>query len=171
MVGYYAPFALLTSVITPVATGLLTTLAVRESLARLICFQALFGFGVAIGFPAPLMAAQTVLSPTDVPIGIACVQFAQYLGPAIFISVAQTIFASRLVADLSTYAPGVDAHAIENLGLSDLKRFIGDRNLAGALLGYDKAVIQAFYLPLALSCAGIIGSLGMEWRSVKKKRS
>ena len=171
MVGYYTPFALLTSVITPIATGLLTSLAVRESLARLICFQALFGFGVSIGFQAPLVAAQTVLTPTDVPIGIACVQFAQYLGPAIFISVTQTIFTGRLTADLAKYAPGVNAHALENLGLSDIKRFIGEQNLAGALLGYNKAIAQAFYLPLALSCIGIFGSLGMEWRSVKKKSS
>ena len=171
MVGYYTPFALLTSVVTPIATGLLTTLPVQESLPHLICFQALFGFGISIGFQAPLVAAQTVFSPIDVPIGIAYVQFAQYLGPAIFINVAQTIFSNRLTADLAQIAPEMDAHALENLGLSDLKQFVGERNLNGVLLGYDKAVSQTFYLPLALSCLGILGSLGMEWRSVKKKRS
>ena len=171
IVGYYTPFALLTSIITPIATGLLTTLAVEESSARLICFQALFGFGVAIGFQAPLVAAQTVLAQKDVPIGIACIQFAQYLGPAIFITVAQTLFEGRLTSDLAKFAPGVDAHALENMGLSDLKNLVGDRNIVDVLLGYDKAITQTFYLPLALSCVGVFGSLGMEWRSIKKKRT
>ncbi len=171
IVGYYTPFAILTSVVTPIATGLLTTLAVRESLARLISFQALFGFGVAIGFQAPLVAAQTVLRPLDVPIGIACIQFAQYLGPAVFISVAQTIFAGRLKIEVARYAPAIDVQTLENLGLSEIDRLISGRNLPGVLLGYDKAVSQVLYLPVALSCAGLFGSLGMEWRSVKKKRS
>ena len=171
VIGYYTPFALLTCVITPIATGLLTTLNVHESFARLIFFQALFGFGVAIGFQALLVAAQTVLAQRDVPIGIACIQFAQYLGPAIFITVAQTIFAGRLNADIAEFAPEVDAHALENVGLSDLKHLVASRNLAGVLLGYDEAIKQTFYLPLALSCVGVIGGLGMEWRSIKKKRS
>lgn len=171
VIGYYTPFAVLTSIITPIATGLLTTLAVQESSARLICFQALFGFGVAIGFQAPLVAAQTVLAQKDVPIGIACVQFAQYLGPAIFITVAQTLFAGRLTSDLASFAPGVDPRALESIGLSDLKDLVGSRNIADVLLGYDKAIIQTFYLPLALSCVGVFGSLGMEWRSIKKKRT
>lgn len=171
IVGYYTPFAILTSVITPIATGLLTTLAVRESLGRLICFQALFGFGIAIGFQAPLVAAQTVLKPLDVPVGIACVQFAQYLGPAVFISVAQTIFTSRLKLDVARYAPTVDVHSLDNVGLSEISRVISGGNLSGVLMGYDKAVSQIFYLPVALSCLGLFGSLGMEWRSVKKKQS
>ena len=170
-IGYYTPFMLLTSILTPIATGLLTTLSVDAVLARLICYQALFGFGNAIGFQGPLVAAQTVLAPKDVPIGIACVQFAQYLGPAIMISVAQTIFTGRLSADLATFAPGVDATALENMGLADLKKTVGEGNLEGTLLGYDKAVMQTFYLPVALSCVTLVGSLGMEWRSVKKKRS
>lgn len=170
VIGYYTPLALLTSVLTPVATGLLTTLVVRESLARIICFQALFGFGVAIGFQAPLVAAQTVLPQKDVPIGIACIQFAQYLGPAIFITVAQTLFAGRLTTDLAKFAPAVDAHALGNIGLSDLVNFIGKQRIDDVLLGYDKAITQTFYLPLILSCIGVFGSLGMEWRSIKKSR-
>lgn len=57
IVGYYAPFMMLTSILTPVATGLLTTLEVDAVLARLICYQALFGFGCGIGCKKPYLSA------------------------------------------------------------------------------------------------------------------
>jgi hypothetical protein len=56
------------------------------------------------------------------------------------------------------------------MGLADLKQHIGAENLQGVLLGYDKAVTQTFYLPVALTCLSFLGTLGMEWRSVKKKQ-
>lgn len=35
---------------------------------------------------------------------------------------------------------------------------------------YDRALMRTFYLPLALTCLGLVGVVGMEWRSVKKKK-
>ncbi|BDD58207.1 hypothetical protein MAP00_003504 [Monascus purpureus] len=37
LVGYYTPFMLVTGILMPIASGLLTTLKVRGSLAALIC--------------------------------------------------------------------------------------------------------------------------------------
>lgn len=160
----------ITSILTPVAAGLLTTLKVDADLASLICYQALLGFGAGIGFQAPQIAAQTTLSQSDAPMGIATVQFMQNLGPAIFISVAQSLFASRLTIELGKYAPGVNAEKLETIGLSDIRKNIGLADLNGVLLGCDKAVAQTFYLPVVLTCLSLVGTLGMEWRSVKKKR-
>ncbi|KAL8711729.1 MAG: hypothetical protein Q9220_003900 [cf. Caloplaca sp. 1 TL-2023] len=171
IVGYYAPFMVLTSVLTPIVAGLLTTVEVDAKLVTLICYQALLGFGAGIGFQGPQVAMQTILAPEDIPIGIAIIQFGQNVGPAVFVTYAQTIFTRRLTADLGKYAPSLDAKALSTMGLKDLKSHVGEENLEGALLGYDKAVTQTFYLPLALSCATMLGSLGMEWRSVKKKTS
>lgn len=119
----------------------------------------------------PQSAAQSVLSPQDSAIGIALIQFANSFGPAIFVSVAQTIFAGHLTADLAKYAPELDVAALDNMGLSDLKRQFGPEDLAGALMGYDKAVRQMLYLGVALTCLSSLGSVGMEWRSVKRKQS
>ena len=170
IVGYYAPFMVLTSILTPIATGLLTTLEVDAVLARLICYQALFGFGSGIGYQGPQSAAQTVLSPHDAAIGIALMQFANSFGPAVFVSVAQTIFTGRLVADLEAYAPRLNASSLVKMGLADLKEHVGPGNLAGALLGYDRALMQTFYLGVGLTCLSLVGSVGMEWRSVKPKK-
>jgi len=170
IVGYYNFFMWFTSMLTPVAAGLMTTLKVDAGLGSLICYQALLGFAAGIGFQAPQSAAHAVLSAADAPMGIAVIQFMQGLGPAICVSAAQTLFTSRLTADLSTFAPSLNATSLETMGLSDLKKNIGAKNLKGVLLGYDKAVTQTFYLPVALTCLSLVGTLGMEWRSVKKKR-
>lgn len=171
IVGYYTPFMLATSVLMPIGAGLMTTFAVDASLGSLISFQALLGLGAGIGLQAPQVAAQTVLSLKDVPMGISAIMFAQGFAPALIVPIAQNVFTSRLTADLSMYAQGLNATVLETMGLSDLKAHVGAANLQGALLGYDKAVTQTFYLPVALTSVMILGSLGMEWRSVKEKRS
>lgn len=171
IVGYYAPFMLLTSIIVPIAAGLLTTLEVNAVLARLICYQALFGFACGIGYQGPQVAAQTILDPKDASIGIALIQFTNSFGPAVFVSVAQTVFTGRLIADLEKFAPVLsDPAALATNGLADLKERVGKEDLGGALMEYDKALMQTFYLPVALAALGLVGASGMEWRSVKKKK-
>jgi hypothetical protein len=146
------------------------SLPLKAQLASLIGYQALLGFSAGIGIQAPQVAAQTILSQQDTPMGIAVVQFMQGLGPAIFVSAAQTLFTARLTSDLGKFAPSLNSTALEMMGLADLKQHIGAEHLQGVLLGYDKAVTQTFYLPAALTCLSFLGTLGMEWRSVKKKR-
>jgi hypothetical protein len=170
IVGYYTPFMYITSILTPVAAGLLTTIEINEKLASLIGYQALLGFSAGIGIQAPQVAAQTILSQQDAPMGIAVVQFMQGLGPAIFVSAAQTLFTARLTSDLGTFAPSLNSTALETMGLADLKQHVGVENLQGVLLGYDNAVTQTFYLPTTLTCLSFLGTLGMEWRSVKEKQ-
>lgn len=162
---------LLTSVLGPIAAGLLTTLNVDADFAKMLIYQALLGFGVGIGIQGPQVAAQTVLKPSEAALGIAVVSFGQGIGPAIMLSAAQTLFADRLVADLGESSPGLNATALENMGLADIKSHIGTARLEDVLLGYDKAVTQTLYLPVALTCLTLLGSLPMEWRSVKKKQS
>lgn len=65
--GYYAPFMIITSILTPIATGLLTTLHVKQSLVSLIGYQALLGIGAGLGFQGPQSAIQTVLCKLTPP--------------------------------------------------------------------------------------------------------
>jgi MFS family permease len=169
--GYYAPFMIATSVLTPIAAGLLTTVTVNTPFVILIVYQAFLGFAAGIGFQGPQTAASRVFAPADQPLGIAAILFAQNFGPALFVPVAQTIFEGRLVAYLEQYFPQVGGTALSNMGLLDLKARVGSKDLGAALVGYDEVVTKTFYLPLALSCVSIIGALGMEWKRVKTKRS
>lgn len=169
--GYYTPFMLTTSILAPIATALLTTLAVDTPTWRIVCNLAFIGLACGIGYQSPVIAAQTVLPPRDAPIGMAAVNFAKACGPAVSLAAAQTLFTTRLASDMAEFAPGVNATALGSMGLSDLAGFVGKENLVGALNGYDHAVAQTFYLTVGLTCVSLVGSLVMEWRSVKKKTS
>ena len=170
-IGYYTPFMLLTSLLTPIATGLFTTLKVSMPLVNLIIYEALLGIGAGIGWQAPQVAAQSVFKEEDIPLGIATILFAQNLGPALSVPMAQAIFQGRLVSDVEKYTPGsgINSASLRNIGLSDLRNTVGEKELTGVLLGYDRAMGQAFYLSLGLACATLVGSAAMEWRSVKSK--
>lgn len=163
---------LLSSVLVPIAAGLLKTLTVETSTASVIGYEVLLGLGCGFGVQAPVVAAQVILDAKDVSVGIASIVFAQMFGPTLLVSVGKSIFTDRLQAEISMLDPSLNATFVENIGLTDLRQQLGDNGLlAGALQAYDKAIVQTFYLPVALACLSMVGSLAVEWRSVKQKTS
>jgi hypothetical protein len=155
----------------PLAAGLMTTWKVDSSFAKIILYSGYTGFAGGIGFQGFQNAAQSTLSASGVPLGIAVMLFANNFGPALFISIAQTILTNQVATNLKQLLPGVDASSIEAMGLGDLKKAVGAQNLDKALLGFDKSLMQTWYLAIGLTCTTMVGSLLMEWRSVKQKRT
>jgi MFS family permease len=167
LLGYYNPFMILTSLITPVASGLMTTFDVNAELWALIVFQILLGCGTGIGFQGPQVAVQAILSEKDCQLGISIIQFAQGMGPAVFIAAAQTIFQSRLVSNVNEFAEGTDMAALTQQGLTVPAEHPEYR---GIVQSYNNAITEAFYLPVGLACASLVGALCIEWNSVKAKK-
>ena len=135
---------------------------------------ALLGFlGAAIGFSvqAPQLAVQTVLAPKDVSLGGAIILFGAGMGSALWICASATLFQNRLVDEVDKYSPATNGTALESIGLSDIRNYIGSDRLEDVLSGYNEAVVQTLYMPLALSILTILGSLAMEKRSIKKKQT
>lgn len=171
LVGYYVPFMLAASILTPIASGLLTTLEAHGPSWHLIFYEVLFGMSAGIGLQSPLSAVQTTLPDVDVSMGLNIIVFAQNFGPALSISIAQSLFTSRLVSNLKEYIPDISSETISSLGLTNIKALVPSTELNDVLLGYDRAITQTFYLSVALTCLAVIGTVSMEWRSVKEKRN
>lgn len=170
IVGLYAPFMIFASIAMPLAAGLMTTWQVGTSFARLITYSALAGFAGGIGFQTPQSAVQTVLPVSDVSLGLSVILFAQNFGPALFVAVAQTIFTNQLSTNLKGLGIALSPGEIEKLGLTDLKKAISPMLWKDTLDSIDKSLVQTWYLVIGLTCVTMIGSLSMEWRSVKEKR-
>lgn len=166
LTGHYVPFMLFASITMPIGAGLMTLLRVNTETARLIAYLGLAGFAGGIGFQAPQTAVQNTLPTADATMGLAIILFAQSFGPAVFVIVAQTIFVSRLSTNL-----GTDVTNIESMGIGDLRNSFGEEKVPMVLLGIDRSISQTWYLAVALASLTVIGSLGMEWRSVKQKRT
>ena len=168
--GYYTPFMLFASIIMPIAAGLITTLKTNTSFARLIMYTAFSGFAYGIGFSGPQNAVQTVLPPEDIPLGLSVMLFAQSFGPAVALAIAQVVFTNQLSTNLSDLVPGLSRANIENNGLTGIVRSVPLAKVKGILVGVDESLIQTWYLVVGLACATMVGSLLIEWRSVKSKR-
>ncbi|KAK4698066.1 MFS transporter, DHA2 family, glioxin efflux transporter, partial [Lecanoromycetidae sp. Uapishka_2] len=168
--GYYTPFMILSSVLMAIGAGLISTWKVSTGHSMWIGYQAIYGFGVGFGMQQPLIAAQTVCSLEDVPTATAITNFCLTLGGALFISVGQNIFTNRLLTNLATYVPSLDPKIILSTGATSLRTSVSAANIDGVLFSYNDALTQAYYVSVAMACLSVIGSLGMEWKSVKGKK-
>lgn len=158
-----------TSILAPIASGLLTTLDLDESKAKVVVILAVLGFGVGIGLNAPFQAMSATLSPQDVSLGVALIGFAGGMASALSISISSTVFQSRIKAELAKFTPTINITAIEHAGLSDIRNLVGQQSLKDVLTGYDHATVDTLYIPFGLSLLSWVGSAAMEWVSVKKK--
>ncbi|KAI2465685.1 putative MFS aflatoxin efflux pump [Annulohypoxylon bovei var. microspora] len=168
-IGYYTPSMLFGTVLMSIGAGLLTTLEQDTGTGKWIGYQILYGFGMGMSFQAPNLAAQTVLPTRDVPIGTSLVFFCQLLAGAIFISVGQNVLDNQLLSRLSGL-PGFQASMIEDSGATTLSSSLPAELLPAVLVAYNEALRQVFRLGLCLSCLTILGTVCMEWRSVKQNK-
>ncbi|KZT20495.1 putative MFS multidrug transporter [Neolentinus lepideus HHB14362 ss-1] len=168
--GYYTPFLILSAVFMAVGAGLLTTFKPNTAHPMWIGYQVIFGFGLGLGLQQPGMAAQTTLEPKDTSTGVSLMFFGQSLGGAVFLSVAENIFTNKLVSGFERVA-GLDSATVVNTGATALRQIIPQSQLENVLVVYNKAIIVAFYVPLAWACFAIVPALTMEWKNVKAKRS
>lgn len=167
--GYYAPMMIASSVVMPIGVGLFTTFTPETGHAKWIGYQILFGFGLGLGMQQGSMAAQTVLAKKDVPTGVSLNFFAQQLGGSIFVSVGENILVNRLIAGLSSI-PDFDPAVIVNTGATEIKSAVGPQYLDIVRVIYNHAITDVFDAAVTLACLTVIGSLLIEWRSVKAQK-
>lgn len=168
--GYYTPFMLASTVFTAIGAGLFTTFEVTTGPGMWIGYQIVAGFGIGLGLQLPLVAIQTVLEMSEIPIATALVLFMQLFGAAIFVSVGESVLTNKLVSYISANVPGVDAVSIASTGATNIRNAIPPQYLAGVIQVYDTAITQIFILVTVMACLTLIGSVAMEWKSVKGKK-
>ncbi|KAI9872338.1 MAG: hypothetical protein M1823_008201, partial [Watsoniomyces obsoletus] len=141
------------------------------SIVKAAAVLGFLGFAIGLGIQGPQVAVQTILDARDVSIGGAMIVFGAGMGSALWICTSATLFHKRLIAEINDSSPTTNATALSQVGLSDIRSFIGAEKLNAVLNGYNEAVVQTLYLPLALSILTVIGSIATERRSIKKKQS
>jgi len=168
--GYYSPIVIASACVLSVGSGLLTTLRPDSGSDRWIGFQFLAGFGTGLGMQIPSIAAQVVLKAADVPIGASLMFFAQGLGGAVFLCVAQNVFIQELLRRLSATLPAASAQLLASVGATDFRALVPAEQLPAALEAYNGAVTTTFLVAVSTAAFSVIPALGFEWRSVKEKK-
>lgn len=167
--GQYAPFMLFATASMSIAAGLITTFKSHTSLAKLIVYTAWSGLSYGIGI-CTTIALQVVLPKEDIPLGMSTLLFIGSLGPAVFIAVGEVLFANSLSTNLS-FIPGLGQASIENNGLIEIVKSVPLSQRGEILQGIARSLSPIWYLVTGLACLTIVGSLLVEWRSIKSAES
>lgn len=125
-----------------------------------------------MGLQQPIMVAQTVLTKADVSVGVSIMIFFQTLSGTVFLSIAETVFENKLLLELHNVVPGLNPAIVTGNGAANLAQTIGKidpQYVQGVLMAYNRGIQEVFIVGTIMACLAIIGTLGMEWRSVKGK--
>lgn len=160
---------IISTIFVAISCGLLTTLETTTGQAHYIGYQFMAGFGAGLGIQQSAMAAQNVLEMVDVPVGVVVVVFAQSIGGALAIAVANNLFVNKLIKSLIKFAPTLNPADIIQLGPTNLQSHIPADLLPGVLQAYNTAVVDAFFVSVVTACMSIIGAGFMEWKTLKRK--
>ncbi|ESZ95339.1 DHA14-like major facilitator [Sclerotinia borealis F-4128] len=168
-IGYYAPLMIISSVLASIGIGLLTTFKPDTNHSAWIGYQCLAGIGIGFGMQQPLIAVQTILNISQVPTGTSVIIFCQTLGGALFVSIGQNVFTNKLSQNLAHYVPDLNPAVVLSTGATSIQQNIDPEFLAGVTISYNDALTQSFLVAAVMAALTIIGSLAIEWKSVKGK--
>lgn len=169
--GYYTPLFYISTILSTTGAGLIATFSVTTNHSQWIGYQVLYGSGFGTGLQLALVTAQVINDLQDIAVATVLAVFSLTLGGAIFISVAQNVFGNSLVHGITDAAPGVDASLILSAGATRLRDFLPEKLLPAVQHAYNNALTDTFYLVVGLCAACIIPAIGVEWRSLKNRKS
>lgn len=170
LLGYYTPFMLFSSVTMPIFAGLITTFGVNTDFARLVLYTGASGLANGIAINAPMSAVQTVLPTEDVSLGFSIMLFAQQLGPAVSVAIAQVVFTNQLTSNLAELIPNTISTDVGDIGLMEITSRAPLALHDEVLEGISKSLSATWHVAVGLTCTTLVGSLLIEWRSVKEKK-
>ncbi|KAF2839733.1 MFS general substrate transporter [Patellaria atrata CBS 101060] len=168
--GLFAPAVILSTIITSIACGLLSTLTPNSGPAEWIGYQLMVGIGIGLGMQQAAVIIQHTLRVEDIPLGIAVVTFFQASGPAIMVSVAQNVFIQRLSQRLGNTVTGLDPHDIISTGATNLRNLVSKEDQATVINAINYALVWVWYTCTILGANSVWGILGMDWKKLHQLR-
>ncbi|KAJ5274428.1 hypothetical protein N7497_005031 [Penicillium chrysogenum] len=169
--GYYWPWGIFCAVATSIGNGLMSTWNPYTSTAKWVGHQILVGVGRGAGFQLPIIAIQNTLPPSQIPVSMSVLMFAQTLSGAVWLTIADLIFSSGLKTLVPKYAPGSDPQTIINSGATGIRNVVSGQDLIAVLKAYYQSVDHVFYMTAALGACCILFVPGMGWKDIRKKAS
>jgi hypothetical protein len=129
---------------------------------------------MGLALQQPAIAIQTVLSDSDSAVGLSVLNFVNFFGGTVFITVSQSLLQGQLQTKITKFVPDIDIHQLTNSGATGLKSLVPADKMAVVLGAYNDSMKAIWYLALGMACAAFLLSFGFEWKTVqtdKKKPS
>ncbi|KAM7212832.1 MFS multidrug transporter [Rhypophila decipiens] len=170
--GYTIPWVLFSSVVSSIGGGLLTMLHPDTSRAKWVGYLIVIGIGRGAAIQMPLLAVQSVLPQSQIPVSMAFLIFAQTFGGSIFLTVANTIFANNLVTKLleNGLSP-VDLGKVLAAGANGFRSVVSEEQLPAVLWAYADSLDLVFYLTVASAVLMFGLAWGMGWHDIRQDKA
>ncbi|OXG16048.1 major facilitator superfamily transporter [Cryptococcus neoformans Tu259-1] len=151
--GRYYPFLLIGPPFAAVGFGLLYTIDVNTSNAKIIGYQILAGFGIGLSFQNILVAVQAEYHdrPSLLPQATGVVSFFQLTGAALGVGIINTVQSVYLNTEIKRLAPEVDFNLVRQ-SVSAIYTLPADQ---------QSAVIEAYVISITNSLIPIIVAVGL----------
>ncbi|KAI6749405.1 hypothetical protein HG530_015244 [Fusarium avenaceum] len=166
-IGYYTPFAIGGAAILVVGSALFTTWTADVGTGKWVGYQMIAGAGMGLALQQPAIAIQTVLSDSDSAVGLSILNFVNFFGGTIFITVSQSLFQGQLQTKITKYVPDIDIQQLTNSGAAGVKSLVPADKMELVLGAYNDSMKAIWYLGLGLACAALLASFGFEWKTIK----
>ncbi|KJZ72508.1 hypothetical protein HIM_08032 [Hirsutella minnesotensis 3608] len=160
--GLFTPLLVASAILCSIASGLLSTLKVDSSIGYWFGYQVLLAAGVGLGGQNVMLTAQVAVPEEDMPLATSVLAFTQMLSSSIFLAIAQNVFQTQLIKYLTAGVPGVSADSIIHGGTTSIRQGVTPEQLPAVLRAYNHAIIDTFYVAVAVSALSIIGPLSMD---------
>jgi hypothetical protein len=118
----------------------------------------------------PWTIVQNVVHPSDIPIVTAFVTFIQTLGATISLAISQNVFHAFLTKNIQSRVPSVNPAMVDDAGSTDVTKNIPSNVVSAVLHAYNEAIMETFYVSIAFAGLAVLGTLVLEWRSVRRKK-
>ncbi|KAK7742342.1 hypothetical protein SLS53_004487 [Cytospora paraplurivora] len=161
--------ALFSATLTTVGSGLYSLFKPGSSTGEWVGFQVITGFGRGIGLQMPIVAAQNSISQDELSPTMAFLVWCQYIGPAIFLALYNTVFDTSLKSQLREQAPNADATAIIDAGATGFRSIVEPQDLQSVLRAYTNSLDIVFYLVAGAGAVSWFAAWGMGWKDIREK--
>ncbi|KAI9043637.1 MDR family MFS transporter [Aspergillus affinis] len=170
-VGYAPPFLLSGAAITAIGSGLLYTLDVDSGAGKWIGYQIMTGLGVGWCFQVPVVTAQAVVEPEDLPSVTSMVLTVQTIGGAIFVSAGQSAMSNVLLKVLPDQNLDIDPVKVVSTGATELRDIFSSDEMGRILVSYMEGIKAAFIIATVASSVATVVSIGSRWKKISAENA
>ncbi|KAK5116980.1 hypothetical protein LTR62_006701 [Meristemomyces frigidus] len=153
--GEYQASMVVGNALICIASDLIYTLDVVSQSGEWIGYQVIAGIGMGLSLQIGIIVSQGVVEPQDMSEASAMALFFQLFSGAIAVSVAQVLFANKLLKSL-THTLG-HSKAVETVaaGATGLRRILAGADLDAAIHSYKVGLRNAYMLSIVLAGLGV----------------
>ncbi|GAB7364393.1 hypothetical protein MBLNU230_g4936t1 [Neophaeotheca triangularis] len=155
--------------------GLFVDFSATSSLAKIILYQGVAGFGVGPLFQAPLIAFQSRINPRDIATGTATFGFIRQLATSISVVIGQVVFQNRMStysSDFLAVLPAATANRLSggSAGAStDIIAALDEPARSTVRTAFAQSLQKMWIMYVCFAALGVVASLGVRKKALSKQ--